>query len=407
MLKTHMAPADRNPNRRASPIPATDSATSKDEGFERTTIGPMPQAESTPVVSDELTRRVDLSDNRGYADDWYPTKEKKPRVKEQRLREASKDKLDVKDKPDVIGAPERTVIAPLPRRHEEVEPIPDAASTSGARYAAEAEVRKQRRADEEARRRNDAAARRDARRRDAGLSARDKIVERDGRGRDERASDDWDSPRDPVEKTNPGIAAVAVSPARKERAERPERLERAESQSRDERPADRLSDRPSERANDRANEHGADRSSGQRPAAREERPPQRQPGQELVHQSTAIEKAKNDGPWARLGVAIKDVSRAVATSTKESWHILRTQGPKPLWLKAKPQLARGWVATRDFVLRIRNKAVHKAVELGWMKPKRYTDYEQHGDDRLDQGRVDAWRKFHKGKTSSSYLQDDE
>lgn len=482
-----MAPADRNPSSRASPIPASDSATSKDEGFERTTIGPMPKSESTPAVSDEMTRRVDLSANRGYADDWYPAaKEKRERVAarepEQKARDAEQKPRDVdprgraaepkprdleqkkregepktrdveskkrevesrardveprtrdvesrprdaeqrssrpkdprrtevyKDKPDVVGAPERTMVAPLPRRHEEVEPIPDAASTNGARYTAEADARKQRRAEAEMLRRN-VASRREARRRDGGLSARDKIVEQRTDKSEREAPVERDAHGEPIEKTNPGIDPAELSPSRKDRSERPSRDERPgrDERHRDERRADdrRPDSRESLLSDERSDARRFDRDDGLRPAARDQRPAERKPDQALVHQNTSIEKAKSDGPWSRLGVAIKDVSRAVATSTKEVWHILRTEGPKPLWLKAKPTLVRGWVATRDFVMRIRNKAVYKAVELGWIKPKPQTEYEQHGDDRLDQGRVDAWRKFHKGKTSSSYLQDDE
>ncbi|HSI03800.1 MAG TPA: hypothetical protein VLC93_04965, partial [Myxococcota bacterium] len=127
----------------------------------------------------------------------------------------------------------------------------------------------------------------------------------------------------------------------------------------------------------------------------------------LVHQPTAIDRVADESPWSRLGVALRDVSNAIVTSTRDSWLVLRRQGVKPFLLRMKPGVVRAWQKTRAFAVRIRIVAVTKAVELGLVKPKRLGDYEQHGDDRLDPSRVDAWRRFNKGKTSSSYLQDDE
>lgn len=370
-----MAPADRNPNRRASLMPASDSETSRDDGFEPTTVAPMPRsAERSATPHDELTRRVDLSDNPGFSEGWF-AEARKPARADSSHRDPRRTDIYQEgkaDKPDVIGAPERTVIAPLPRRHEEVEPIPDAASTSGARVAAEVEARRQRRADEEARRR-DEAARRDAQRRDA------------RRERPESRETDRDID---VEPSRVSPAKERTTPAAQVLHE-PDTARERES----ERPRDRNRDR-SPRSN---RDNGRSRSAA--------RPEGTDHG--LVHQPTAIDRAADDSPWARLGVALRDVSRAIVSSTKESWYVLRRQGVKPFLLRMKPGAIRVWEKTRNFAIRIRIVAVTKAVELGLVKPKRLGEYEQHGDDKLDHSRVEAWRRFNKGKTSSSYLQDDE
>jgi len=389
-----MAPADRNPNRRASPMPASDSETSRDEGFEPTTVAPMPKGEHKPVKhGDELTRRLDVSDNPGFAEGWHPEVKKPPRSAEGRRDPRRTDVYREKkaENPDVVGAPERTVVAPLPRRHEDVEPIPDAASTSGARVAAEAEARRQRRAEDEARRR-DESARRDLQRRDARVA--EKRPERrrddtpDGR-RDRPASRETDreldlaSERVPArERTTPAAAPLRDSDARDEPHDRTARSDRSA-------------------RNDRDGAH--DRDEGRRRAA--DRPESTNHG--LVHQTTSVERVASDSPWVRLGVALRDVSNAMVVSTKESWTVLRRDGVKPFLVRMKPGAVRVWRKTRDLAVRLRIVAVTKAVELGLVKPKRLSEYEQHGDDRLDQSRVEKWRRFHKGKTSSSYLQDDE
>src|SRR5689334_23120452 len=113
MLQAHMAPADRNPNRRASPVPASDSETSRDEieptRVERTILPgqrPAPgRGHRDPrdtMPSEDLTRRLDVSEDPRFAP-------------EPAARRADPRRTDIfTESPDVIGAPERTVVAPLP-----------------------------------------------------------------------------------------------------------------------------------------------------------------------------------------------------------------------------------------------------------------------------------------------------
>lgn len=359
-----MAPADRPPNRRVLPMPATDSKTSRDE-IEPTRVDRTYLAAQEPEVtrpdgqvlpramkSEELTRRLDVSENPRFAP-------------ESAARRPDPRRTDIfVETPDVLGAPERTVVAPLPPRHVEVEPIPDAASTNGARVAAEAEERRAKRAREDAMR-EEALRREDARRRDE--QRREQRREESRREKAEaRATDkevvlDGELRSPAKEKTQP---AIAVRDAERQRTQRR---------------------REPTAALDEAIVTDAD----------------------VLHSATRIERINRDSPWARLGTALTDVSNALVVSAKEGWYTLRHEGVRTFLEKTKPRVAQSWRSVRDFAQRLRRAAVAKAAEIGLVKPKRLNEFEQQDDDQLDHSRVEAWRRFNKGKTSSSYLQDDE
>src|SRR5262249_730178 len=154
MLEAHMAPPDRQPNRRASPLPATDTHTTPDgiepTRVERAMLPSEHSAESTEEYdikpSEQLTRKIRVSD-----DPRNPTSRADDRDNEQASskstsasaaraapRRADPRTTDIYfETPDVLGAPERTVVAPLPPRHVDVEPVPEPTTNHGARATAQ------------------------------------------------------------------------------------------------------------------------------------------------------------------------------------------------------------------------------------------------------------------------------
>jgi hypothetical protein len=363
-----MASGD-TPKRRAEPLAATDSATDVDEStdprvrrptelmdatrerrerqraaddnddapaFESTVISPAPE-DKRPRRSAQAARPAKRRDDATAWPDEMPAQ--KPRARDPRATEI------FMDNPDVVGAPERTVIAPLPPQEAAVDPAPM------PRVAT--------RSDDD---------------RDSGHTRRSEV-----RSRDE-------------------VRARDSGRARDEGRDRDERRTRDDGRSRN-----RDTDG---RARSRDRESHDERSHSKRDPARAKRAARDEPNQALVHQKTQIERTGDESAWLRLRVALRDVWVTSVLAVKHHWHVLRTQGPRPYIDAARPYARRAWLFMRHWAVKAKIVAVKSAVRVGLVKPRRL-EYELESSDKVDRARADAWRRFHDGRKSSSYLQDDE
>lgn len=151
------------------------------------------------------------------------------------------------------------------------------------------------------------------------------------------------------------------------------------------------------------------------PAARMER---RKTSVSVENEKLARTPRPADSAWARLRIAIVDVWRVVLLSVKTNWKILRTQGLRPFYERARPHLLRAWAWTqrwsrivwsklKTWFFRARIAVEKQATKLGIIKARATYETEAEAKDTADRARAEEWRRFQKGKTSSAYLQDDE